>query len=79
MKTQKISLTALQGKLSRNEMRSIMAGSGTYGSSTTCWGPSTVCYTEGSNTYTCSIDLTREGEDACCCGHDAGHDACIKG
>ncbi|KAF2511516.1 hypothetical protein EYY60_08790 [Flavobacterium zhairuonense] len=28
MKTQKISLANVQGKLSRNEMRSIMAGSG---------------------------------------------------
>lgn len=42
MKTQKMSLANVQGKLSRKEMKTIMAGSGTCGCDTfggPCWNP----------------------------------------
>ena len=38
MKTQKMSLANIQGKMSRSEMKNIMAGSGEYCSLLTCFG-----------------------------------------
>ena len=39
MKTQKMSLANIQGKLSRAEMKNIMAGSGLSGEGLSCDGP----------------------------------------
>ena len=49
MKTEKISLANIQGKLSRNEMKNIMAGSGGGG---TCYDGSGGCLTGNA----CQID-----------------------
>jgi hypothetical protein len=64
MQTQKMSLAKIQGKLSRTEMKNIMAGSAvcTYGcyylggnmcGSTSCIAITYSCLTCGSNTYCC--------------------------
>lgn len=56
MQTQKMSLANIQGKLSRNEMKNIMAGSGapTY---KCCIG--TECTNCSENQYTCGPKATR--------------------
>jgi hypothetical protein len=64
MQTQKMSLANIKGKLSRAEMKKIMAGSG--GCSV-----GAMCHVEGGITYTCSAGI---GE--CCCGHSAGNWTC---
>ncbi len=53
MKTQKMSLANIQGKLSRAEMKNIMAGSGVEGMS--CGGPYGEAFCRaGSSCYSCS-------------------------
>ncbi len=42
MKTQKMSLANMQGKLTRTEMKNIMAGSGSSGCDSSCNGSCTV-------------------------------------
>lgn len=76
----KLSLSNMISKLTRNEMRYVMAGSGG-GGSTTCYGSSKVCYTDAAGTkYTCSGPAQPESEADCCCGHSSGDDTnCVMG
>ena len=64
MKTKKMSLANIQGKLSRAEMKNIMAGSGgsggCCGSDRDCGGNATFC----DNAYSCD------------CGHGQGPGCC---
>ena len=63
MKTTKMSLASIQGKLSRSEMKNIMAGSGGGG----CCGSDRDC---GGNASYCNKAYS------CDCGHGAGAGCC---
>jgi hypothetical protein len=62
MGTQKMSLANIQGKLSRTEMKNIMAGSGAYGNHKCCWTGTSNCSacvsTPGASTYGCTTGAT---------------------
>ena len=58
MKTQKMSLSSIQGKLSRGEMKNIMAGSGATYCYARCNGTGSWHYTGGVGSATCRADLT---------------------
>ena len=56
MKMKKINLSDMKGKLSRAEMKNVMAGSGYTGAS--CWGgPGTWYYTSTVSYCTCWTDI----------------------
>lgn len=69
--------------LSRNEMRNVSAGTREFGGgsgSTTCYGASKICHTDGAGiNYRCATVVQPESEADCCCGHDAGNTNCIMG
>lgn len=72
MQTQKMSLANIQEKLSRAEMKKIMAGSYS-GSSSWCSPNGTGCYSSGGVQYYCQVQPNL----ACCCGHDYGNSNCV--
>ena len=64
MKTQKMSLINIIGKLSRSEMKKIMAGSGVSCSTTDCFGfvngtiTSAICTTDTNGACKCPINAS---------------------
>lgn len=74
----KLSLSNVISKLTRNEMRYVLAGTG-YGGSTTCYGSDETCYTDSEGVkYVCSGPEYPESENDCCCGHSSGS-SCVMG
>lgn len=70
MKTTKMSLANIQGKLSRTEMKNIMAGSGSF-----CKSEGSPC---GPNGATCMYENTEwNTESGCCCTDDDYNDECL--
>jgi hypothetical protein len=65
MKTQKMSLANIQGKLSRIEMKKIMAGSGFNCNADWCNGGACTC--TGGYSGTCHIDDNVNSGCACVC------------
>jgi hypothetical protein len=62
MKTTKMSLANIQGKLSRVEMKNIMAGSGSSGCTVKCGNPGDSCVTDTGSNGTCRFVI-----DFLCC------------
>lgn len=70
MQTKKMSLANIQGKLSRTEMKKIMAGS----TGTICARQGTPCGDGG--TCMAGDDYDGGSDQGCCCTDDKGNDDC---